>query len=364
MAFLVSVPGRGLGWALLAFAGSTALLAQTRPSYPLEVARAYPRLDSVLVIGQPRVTIGNEASAGPDLFGKIVGVTMDSERNIYVLDGTEHAVRAFSPRGRFLGSVGRAGRGPGDLREPIAVWHDGRQTLYVTDRYDGVSVFAGKPGDMRFQRRIGAALNPRSACTIGTELFVAAVKYQRVLHVLADDESVKRSFGERFRRDTTPTFESFHDNVDYKVACDEASGRVFISEDAQNLVRGYRADGTLLWQTELPDYSGYRLIREKNPVKTSILFGEFLTRTISTLGQDLLIVQAEHLTHRRDRAAGRGLRATHHGVVSYVLSASTGRVLTRQYGAPFLAMTRSGESAAYSVDPLPQAYLLAARPVP
>jgi hypothetical protein len=77
---------------------------------------------------------------------------------------------------------------------------------------------------------------------------------------------------------------------------------------------------------------------------------------------DLLVIQARHRTRRRDPTNRTGaLRVDDHGVVTYVLSASTGNVLTRQVGAPFFLGASSGrEIIAYNDEPFPQVYLVRA----
>lgn len=85
------------------------------------------------------VRIGEESIEGPDLFENVRGITLDQNGHVYVLDGGDNSIRAFSRSGSFIGRTGRSGRGPGDFTFPYAIMHDGDSTLYVTDEANGVN---------------------------------------------------------------------------------------------------------------------------------------------------------------------------------------------------------------------------------
>jgi hypothetical protein len=327
-----------------------------------QVQRAFPPLESVLQIDRPRLTIGDEDRSGPALFGAIVDVAVDRAGNAYVLDGTDHSIRAFSPAGRHLGSVGRPGQGPGDLRNPAGLWHDGTSTLYVIDRNAGVSVFDARNGAMAYRDRFGSELKPSAICTLGGELIVGGLRNDRLVHVLAPDHNVKRSFGELFRRDTHPEIQATYNRENLVMACDTERGRIFVAEGHHDIARAYDINGRLLWQTILPEYSGYSVrLDTKRPNAVGKFWGEFATRTILPVGADLLVIQARHQTARRDPARGGGLRYDDHGIVTYILSSNTGAILTRQRTAPFfLAASGPNEVIAYRDEPFPQVFFVRA----
>ncbi len=92
-------------------------------------------------------TIGIEdGENSPYLFGQIVGLALDAENNIYVLDRYTCEVRVFTWKGDFLRVIGRGkGVGPGEFMLPmgmsigadglvyIADWEAGRIVLYQRD---------------------------------------------------------------------------------------------------------------------------------------------------------------------------------------------------------------------------------------
>jgi hypothetical protein len=360
----MSHPLRTVRRALYAGGGVAVCLAGHAADAGSQDRPSYPPLDAVLRIERPRLAIGDEDKAGPALFGGILGVATDAQRNVYVLDGTDHTVRAFTATGKHIASAGRRGRGPGDLRDPMGLWHDGASSLYVIDLYDGISVFDTRENTMIYRERFGAELRPVAMCAIGGQLIVGANRNNHILHVLAPDRKVVRSFGDLFRRDTHPEVQAQYNRENFVMACDETRDRIFVAEGHQNIVRAYDTNGRLHWQVLLPEYSGYRAVpHHQLPNAVSKFFGEFSTKTLSRVGPDLLVVQAHRQTHRRDPDRGGGLKSTDHGTVTYVLSASTGKTLTRSTEAPFFLATVAGEEiVAYNDEPYPRVFFARAFP--
>jgi hypothetical protein len=73
-------------------------------------------------------------------FGEVADLTLDPLGRVWVLEGQAKELRVFDPAGRHLRSVGRAGGGPGELRNPIGLAWDGAGRLWVAD-----------PGNQRFE---------------------------------------------------------------------------------------------------------------------------------------------------------------------------------------------------------------------
>jgi hypothetical protein len=142
------------------------------------------------------------------------------------------------------------------------------------------------------------------------------------------------------------------------LTCDEERERIFVAEGNRELVRGYDRSGRLLWQTALPEYLGNRVhLDSRRRGAVVVGFGQHVTRAVTFVDPDLLIVQAQHRTRRRDPSRGGASIGTDHGIVTYILSASTGTVLTRQYGAPFfLGATEGGRAIGYNDEPFPRMF--------
>ncbi len=94
--------------------------------------------DRVLV---PEMSIGETSGDTLYLFGRISGIAPATDGRVYVLDGQGPVLREYGPHGRYVATLGRAGAGPGELKQPdggLAVLSDGR--LLVRD-----------PGNTRIQ---------------------------------------------------------------------------------------------------------------------------------------------------------------------------------------------------------------------
>jgi hypothetical protein len=81
---------------------------------------------------KPEVIYGARGS-GNGYFGKITGVEIASNGDVYVLDGSACAIHVFSQGGQFICSVGRRGDKPGELRLPTGMAMDIAGNLYVCD---------------------------------------------------------------------------------------------------------------------------------------------------------------------------------------------------------------------------------------
>ena len=76
----------------------------------------------------PEVSIGELDGPEEYLFGRIVSIAVDDDRDVYVFDQQAQHVRVFDSDGAYVGTIGRRGEGPGEFgsAEAIAVLPDGR----------------------------------------------------------------------------------------------------------------------------------------------------------------------------------------------------------------------------------------------
>jgi hypothetical protein len=81
--------------------------------------------------------IGAVEGAGPDVFGEITDVAVDTYGRIYVLDRQAGEVRVFGPDGTYVRTIGRKGEGPGEFRDPIGLDWDPEGRLWVCDPGNG-----------------------------------------------------------------------------------------------------------------------------------------------------------------------------------------------------------------------------------
>jgi len=80
----------------------------------------------------PEMTITDEAMGGKDFFGSLLAVALDDKGNLYVCDYQANNLKKFDSAGKYLGTIGKAGQGPGDFNGPVSLeFSKGR--LYVRE---------------------------------------------------------------------------------------------------------------------------------------------------------------------------------------------------------------------------------------
>jgi hypothetical protein len=326
------------------------------PTATIVGQRANVPLAALLTLEKPSVTIG-AAARGPAAFGTIGGVAMDSAGNVYVLDRADNSVRSFARSGTYLGrSTNRAG----ELRDPLGLWHDHKNSLFVVDRYLGIARFTTAGGVPVHANQLTLDFRPTNVCGVGDDLVVAGMRDGRVLSIVSRDGAVKRSFGERFRTDSVAGIQQNYDTDEFKITCDERTDRVFVAEGSQPLVRAYDRTGSLLWQAQLPEYDGNVVRRNTNPPGIAVFYGKLATKAATLVDSTLLIVQATQRPKEREPARGGARSPEEDGIVTYALDVSTGAVLTRQFARQLLSTGYGGRVVGYDRD---RAYVFRAHAV-
>jgi hypothetical protein len=86
--------------------------------------------------------IGSLNGPGPESFGRVGGLAVDSLDRIWVLDDQANELRLFDPMGVYVRTVGREGRGPGEFARPVRVDVSPAGDIWVMDPSNGrLSVF-------------------------------------------------------------------------------------------------------------------------------------------------------------------------------------------------------------------------------
>lgn len=79
------------------------------------------------------VWIGSVDGDGPDVFGSIAALAVDSQGAIHVFDGRAHELRIFGPDGSFLSKHGRRGSGPGEFQHVIGMVVTPESRVWIVD---------------------------------------------------------------------------------------------------------------------------------------------------------------------------------------------------------------------------------------
>ena len=94
-------------------------------------------------IGQRGIYVGNLV--------RPKGVAVDSEENVYIIEGYHDHLLVFNRHGQFLMPLGGEGTKPGQFNLPSGIFIDKRDRIFISDTHNGrvqVFQFLGGSGDL------------------------------------------------------------------------------------------------------------------------------------------------------------------------------------------------------------------------
>ena len=149
----------------------------------LVLARAQPAGAAAELPLAPVMRLGSDEGDPRRAFGLVADVATDDAGRLFVLDALMNRVAMFTREGRPLGTLGEAGRGPGELALPAAMAVDPAGRVYVLDRLTSrISVFevegARPAGTLRID------FGGEDLCLLGGRLYVLGERGGRLIHEL------------------------------------------------------------------------------------------------------------------------------------------------------------------------------------
>jgi hypothetical protein len=110
----------------------------------------------------PGLVIGKEDRPEEYVLGRISGIAVNSDGDIYVLDNGYVRVQRYDSLGQYMQTIGSRGEGPGEFFFPTALALDNGGNLYVVDQ-SAISIF-GPDGKYVDKFRHGQQSLVRSIC--------------------------------------------------------------------------------------------------------------------------------------------------------------------------------------------------------
>ncbi|MGE0353532.1 MAG: 6-bladed beta-propeller [Gemmatimonadales bacterium] len=334
--------GAGVKTLPKAFTASADLMADLSIPDPVPGRSRQMWLDSgQYSLGDSLDTTGGQA------FGLIEDVTVMRDGRLAILDSRLNRVAVYSHSGSYLFSVGRPGRGPGELAVPKALASSRDNHLYILDagnRRISDYILAGDTatqhvGDYQIP------FDPRDICVVDSFVVVLGSYAGRIVHVYRPParEPVK-SFGLPFAPQN-PLLEGTLSNG--LLVCDSQRRSVYVTSRVLPDLRAYSLDGALQWRTGVPSFrrmvarqvedGGLRLVHPaggKSDYVTSL-----------SLQDSSIIVQFGP----KERRQALGLDSAN----TAIFDAPSGRFLGARAGFPvFIAM--SGLALQPRWDPFPR----------
>jgi len=147
---------------------------------------------------QEDLTIGVESGDEQFMFAEIGDVSLDSEENIYILDGKDGKVNKYDTNGNFLKSLEvKRGEGPREASyiHGLAVTPGGK--IYTHDRNTGKTLIFNE--EFEFIRSFKTDFRTIDILPYSEDEFIIfGIKDNNVFHVFNQEGNLLESFGETF----------------------------------------------------------------------------------------------------------------------------------------------------------------------
>lgn len=145
-----------------------------------------------------KLSIGLEEGDTNYVFAFITDVETDSKGNIYVLDRGNHRIQKFSPEGRYILTIGREGKGPGEFISPSDMDFDDDDNLFVLDpRVGRVSMFDPQGA---YKGSFNVKLNVQAILTVLDGNLILAGESREIFNIVDRYGNLVSSFGKPVER--------------------------------------------------------------------------------------------------------------------------------------------------------------------
>jgi hypothetical protein len=224
------------------------------------------RLETVLQT-EPDLQIGVFDGPGPDVFGTIAEVLVDSMGGLVVLDRDQPTVLWFDVDGEFRGSAGRGGSGPGEFRsvKRMALGSLGR--IHVLDGARRITTFEQSDSGFLFLDSFSSTLPLEDFCELDNRVFVHTPRHESILgemEVGGEDELI-RGFGDRLTVKDNDDIAHLWDHPIMgdglrswqnrgQLLCVASPPTFVVVPHSMPWVRAFHASGRALWRWDLDDF--------------------------------------------------------------------------------------------------------------
>jgi hypothetical protein len=203
-----------------------------------------------IVLGPASIRIGVDPRTETEEFGLVEAALILPNGAAVVSDRVKQRLVFITPTGRGVRVVGRAGSGPGEMKEPssLAVFDSG---VVVLDRaLARLSFFNLTTTGLRYHRSISVRRIPDAVC--GYQKEYVSLRYdpsrRTILHRLTASGEESSDFG-------SPLFEASDRlnsvSTQGRVVCLPDLGMVIVAPSFTSEVRSYAVTGSLLWRVSL-----------------------------------------------------------------------------------------------------------------
>jgi hypothetical protein len=205
------------------------------------------------------VRIGVVDGDDNQIFGRIREIAVDDAGNVFVLDDQALKLSWFDSDGVFRGAAGRAGSGPGEFRAPIALALGENGQVHVLDAaHRRISTFVAADTAIALVEERAIPFYAVDFCRLGSRIFLLSAQENGVIHEIAPDGTILRSFGEstiEIPEELSGHVPLMRDNAARgRLVCASDPPAVVLVPEMISRVQAFDPDGALLWSRNLADY--------------------------------------------------------------------------------------------------------------
>ncbi|WP_428277650.1 6-bladed beta-propeller [Candidatus Palauibacter sp.] len=285
------------------------------------------------------------------MFGAVTALAADEGRGVlFVLDRLRYRVSAFTTAGRFIDWAGGRGEGPGEFTRPVAMVSAGGSVQVVDWGQNRLTRFQFDSNNLAYadELRLPVA-GPTRVCLLDDDLIF--LRYQEgsgsIIHRVDQAADLTSSFGLPFVAGDDFMAAATDDGL---LACDSTYRRVYAASRAVPRVRGYSANGVLLWDLELPGVETAVITREPSGVRWNPPIGRSTNDRPVTLiptSEGRLLLQVQE---------GMWGQATDPATVArtFLIDGERGEILDESHVIPRIELFSGNLAFSKVADPVPR----------
>jgi len=215
--------------------------------------------------------IGEAGSANSRMIiGNIEDITFH-DQYIYALDEQKMNVSIYDLDGKFISSVGRAGRGPGELISPESVITH-RDLLFILNNHFGVQVFKKDSLDHTYKPHdlLNYKVRPDDICINHDKLIVNTLPVSGPGSDTENDNNISVFSVDDLDNELT-NFGTMYDTDSWGAKMHMSMGGIECSPHSAAIVQyltnvgslyGYNNEGKKLWSSKIADFNYLELIEQ------------------------------------------------------------------------------------------------------
>lgn len=214
---------------------------------------------------EPDLVIGGTGARPEQAFGRIADVVVDASGNTFVLDAQTVDVRWFGPDGRWRGSAGGAGSGPGQLRGPQHLASSRTGEVLVLDPLNR-RIATYRTGDTGLEHVSDVPSMPAiDFCAMGDALYLVRIATDSVVTILDRNGRITGAWGALILpepgHNLPPDEMRLEMDNQARILCDAGTETVTLLYERLPVVRRYDRRGELLWEAGIEDYHQVQDVR-------------------------------------------------------------------------------------------------------